>query len=176
MIETTRGECMSQWKHVYYTGLVLRHTPLMISLFVMVSHYVSCENIITPFHGLVARAAKPIIPPIPTSIPTTGAMQDPLSMLYEAFMVAEVPATPEIPLVFEEVRTLPIDHHVGVIQICVMHAISLGSFVALWLPTTYHHFAAKSSGMWTIASIATGIYLYSIFLNYKYQHLFVKVF
>jgi hypothetical protein len=154
MVHTTRAECVSQWRSVYYTGLVLRHTPLVICLFVMVSHYVSCDNIMTPFHGLLSRAAEPIILPTATSIPTTDVMLDPVSLLYDAFMAMDKPETPEV--VPEEVHIPQIDHHVGVIQICVMHAISLGSFMALWLPTTYSHFAAKSSGMWTIASIAIG--------------------
>jgi hypothetical protein len=155
-MQTTRTECMSQWKNVYYTGLVLRHTPLIISLLVMVSHCVSCGGVLTPFHGLLTRVETPITLPAPTSVPATVVPLDPVSLLYDAFMATEVPETPEIPLVPEEVHLPQIDHHVGVIQLCVMHAISLGSFLALWLPTTYSHFAAKSSGMWTIASIAIG--------------------
>jgi hypothetical protein len=144
-----RLECKSQWRDVYYKALVSRYIPLSIILLVMASHYLSCSGIVTPFQyqnlrqNISHNISHDVKPP---------SMRDPVSFIYDSFVAPEVTDIPDIPEVPEAPK---LDEKLGVIQLCAMHAISLGSFIALWLPTTYTQFPAKSSDMWTIVSIST---------------------
>jgi hypothetical protein len=151
MSPIVRAHCNSQWKDVYYEGLISRHVSLSIILLVVVSHYVSCDTIQIPFR---IPSSTPAPAPVPTTIPDApGGSRDPVSFIYDSFMHLEVVENVSVVAVVENVEKVP-DDHVGLVQLCTIHAIALGSFLALWLPTTYTTFSAKSSAMWTIATMS----------------------
>jgi hypothetical protein len=148
--------CYNQWKNVYCDGLSI---PSSLIILVMVAHYVSCARvsshtttIITPFHvpdiTNVTDIINVTIIAKPAKYPT-----DPLSVLYDSFMVPET-LKEEAMDPTPEVTTPEIDNHIGMLQVCAMHVVSMGSFLALWLPTTYSSFSTKSSASWTIGSIS----------------------
>lgn len=164
----------SKWKMVYYDALASRILPLGTILLVMVAHYVCCVGITT--HGLGSEKGMFIDTPfrrpsgsiescenttIPNdTVPDAWRIRDPLSMIYDSgiLFTRDINDTPNVHNVSSVCNvtsnSTEVDDHSGMIQVCVLHAISLGSFMALWLPTTYSNFSTRSSALWTISSIA----------------------
>jgi hypothetical protein len=175
MVDEVRETCRSRWKEMFYKGLVSRHTPLGVTLLVVASHYVSCnhqsQSVQTPFHSKfptvpVSVANETVVP----LVVVTVAPRDPVSLIYDALMFAQDRVPPTMPPpsnetsgsegVEEAIETL--DLRAGLVQVCAMHAMSLGAFVALWLPTTYMNFSTRSSAVWTVGSISFACFATSV--------------
>ena len=133
----------SQWKLVYYEGLSSRNLPLGTMLLVMIAHYVGCVNggrgtVATPFHFFrnttsIPHNATPT-PPVSEHWRVVSLTQDPLSFMYNSFLLltGDVDESSKACHTSEEAEEEEeADDHSGMIQVCVMHAISLGSFIAL---------------------------------------------
>jgi hypothetical protein len=164
----------SEWKSVYYDALSSRNLPLGTILLVMTAHYACCVGVTkhgigsgremfvgTPFHHLRRNIKSCVNTSIENdTTPEKLGIRDPISFIYDSCMILirEKNDTPNVPNVTGVCNvtsdTDEVDDHSGMIQVCVLHAISLGSFIALWLPTTYSNFSTKSSALWTIGSIS----------------------
>jgi hypothetical protein len=155
----------NQWKAIYYESLSLRHTSLGVALLVMCAHYTACvcpverHCIGTPFQSLVYSA--PIeVEPLPLHEEEDRdysiGIIDPISFIYEQLVNGPPPVVEEPPATTDpvEVDTDTDTGYSGMIQICVIHAVSLVSFLTLLLPTVYTSFSAKSAAMWTLGSIS----------------------
>jgi hypothetical protein len=164
----------SLWKGVYYDALVSRNLPIGMILLVLTAHYACCAGITrhdvgstremfieTPLH-LMKRNLEPhknASTPNKTTHENWN-IRDPLSFIYDSCVTLTqdrsntLNAPDESNVNNTSLKGDAADDHSGMMQVCVMHAISLGSFIALWLPTTYTNFSTRSSALWTIGSIS----------------------
>jgi hypothetical protein len=157
----------SRWKMVYYDALASRHLPLGAIQLVMVAHYTCCLGsgtevfVGTPFYEQRSstESCKNTTVPNNTAYEKTY-IRDPLSFVYDSCMMltrdrnttsSSLNASSACNVTL---KAHDMHDHSGMVRLCVMHAISLGSFIALWLPTTYTNFSTKSSALWTIGSIS----------------------
>jgi hypothetical protein len=164
----------SLWKGVYYDALVSRNLPIGMILLVLTAHYACCAGITrhdvgstremfieTPLH----RMKRNLEPHKNASTPNKTThenwnIRDPLSFIYDSCVTLTqdrsetLNAPDESNVNNTSLKGDAADDHSGMMQVCVMHAISLGSFIALWLPTTYTNFSTRSSALWTIGSIS----------------------
>jgi hypothetical protein len=150
----------SQWKAVYYDALASRSIPLGTILLVMAAHYACCvdSHVETPFHGLKNKFDSCSNTSLPENVTHVKlSIPDPISFIYASCMTLTRNASgvlnaSSVPNATSNVSS--VDDRSGLIQVCVMHAISLGAFLALLLPTTYTNFSTKSAALWTIGSIS----------------------
>jgi hypothetical protein len=160
----------SLWKGVYYDALVCRNIPIATILLVTTAHYACCVGITkhdvgsgtherfigTPFRPMnrkIELADNNASAPNNT-IPENWNMRDPLSFIYDSYTTLTLDRSNTLNPPNTTLKADQVDAHTGITQVCVMHTISLASFIALWLPTTYTNFSTKSSALWTIGSIS----------------------